>query len=345
MELLLLSRGARVGRDNEGFVVSTADGCRRVPAAAVSSLTLGRAVSITTDALFLAVERGIPVVLIERSGAPVGRVWSAAYGSISSIRKGQLEFTMGREAVRWIKECLVRKVGNQLALLSILPPLMSAAGSVTPEADIAAIESGRAAAIKRMERMRDNISAAAADRVADIAASLRGWEGSASKAYFEAVNLFLPPRYRFERRSQHPARDVANAMLNYAYGILYAKVEGALIMAGVDPFVGILHRDEYNRPVLVYDVIEVFRVWADYVVFSLLGQGVADGEFSTTEADGSVWLDDAGRRAVAQSMADYLDEVVDLDGLRRSRSAHVGLYASRLAETMKSCDGRGGHVV
>lgn len=337
MELLLVSRGTRMGRENECFVVSSSDGCRRVPAAGVSSISLGRGVSVTSDALFLAIERGIPVVLIERSGAPAGRVWSAAYGSISTIRKGQLVFASGRGAVTWIKDTLVRKIGNQLALISILPPLMRVADSPTPEADAMRIDGARAACVRRMERMRDNISSAEADSVADVAASLRGWEGAASKSYFEAVNLFLPQPFRFERRSQHPARDVANAMLNYAYGILYAKVEAALVIAGIDPYVGVLHRDEYNRPVLAYDVIEVFRVWADYVVFSLLGQRAVNEDFATSEADGSVWLDDAGRRAVAQSLTDYLDEVVDFGGLRRGRATHIGLYASRLADTMRAC--------
>lgn len=344
MELLLLSRGTRVSRDNEGFVVVSAEGRQRFAAAGVTSLTIGRSVSITSDALFLAIERGIPVVLIEKTGAPVGRVWSSAYGSISTIRKGQLEFSMGPEAVRWIRETLARKVSNQMALLSMLSPLTRATEAEDATAEAEQIERARAQATKRMERMKENIATAEADRVADVAAKLRGWEGTASKVYFEAVNLFLPAAYRFERRTQHPARDVANAMLNYAYGMLYAKVEGALITAGIDPYVGILHRDEYGRPVLVYDVIEVFRVWADYVVFSILGQSFVDEGYFSVDEEGAVWLEAPGRRAVAQTMTDYLDEVVDLDGLRRSRLTHIGLYANRLAEAMRQCS-RGGEVV
>ena len=50
--------------------------------------------------------------------------------------------------------------------------------------------------------------------------------------------------------------DVANALLNYGYGLLYGKVESGLIKAGIDPYICVLHRDEYNRPVLVYNIIE-----------------------------------------------------------------------------------------
>lgn len=115
------------------------------------------------------------------------------------------------------------------------------------------------------------------------------------------------------------------------------RVEGALIIAGIDPYIGILHRDDYGRPVLVYDVIEIFRVWADYVVFSILGQQFVDDGYYSVDVGGAVWLEGPGRRAVSQSMADYMDEVVDLDGLRRSRSVHIGLYANRLADSMRRC--------
>jgi CRISPR-associated protein Cas1 len=61
--------------------------------------------------------------------------------------------------------------------------------------------------------------------------------------------------------------------------MLYGHCESALIHAGLDPFIGIMHRDEYNRPVLVYDFIEQFRHWADYVVCHLCLQEVVCEEF------------------------------------------------------------------
>jgi CRISP-associated protein Cas1 len=129
--------------------------------------------------------------------------------------------------------------------------------------------------------------------------------------------------------------DVANAMLNYGYGLLYGKIEGALIKAGIDPYVGVMHRDDYNRPVLVYDVIEVFRVWVDYVVFSLLCQNVISEEHYSVKEDGSYWLEPLGRRMLIQSLNDYLDEVVDDNGSPRSRLTKITLYAQNLAQRFK----------
>lgn len=129
--------------------------------------------------------------------------------------------------------------------------------------------------------------------------------------------------------------DAANALLNYGYGLLYGKIEGALIKAGVDPYIGIMHRDDYNRPVLVYDVIELYRVWIDYVVFSLLSQYAITDEHYSVREDGSYWLEALGRRILIQSINDFLDEVVENDKLQRSRLTQISLYAQSLAQLFK----------
>lgn len=127
-----------------------------------------------------------------------------------------------------------------------------------------------------------------------------------------------------------------NALLNYGYGILYGKVEGALIKAGIDPYVGVFHRDDYNRPVLVYDVIELYRVWVDYVVYSLVAQNSITDEFYSVKSDGSYWLEGLGRRVLIQSLNDYLDEIILMNGVSRSRENHILLQAQNLAQIFKN---------
>ena len=192
--------------------------------------------------------------------------------------------------------------------------------------------------IRRLEDYRNKIAAEQADIVNDIAPTLRGWEGLASKIYFATINSFIPPQYRFENRSQHPATDVANALLNYGYGLLYGKIEGEMIKAGIDPYVGIMHRDDYNRPVLVYDVIELYRIWVDYVVYSLLAQNVVTDEYYSVRPDGSYWLEPLGRRVLIQSLNDYMDETVTIKGVTRSRHTSMKLYVQSLAQKFKSFD-------
>ena len=164
---------------------------------------------------------------------------------------------------------------------------------------------------------------------------LRGWEGQASRIYFSTINSFLPEQFRFNVRTQHPALDITNAFLNYGYGVLYGRIEGALIKAGVDPYIGVLHRDDYNRPVLVYDIIEMYRIWVDYVVYTLLAQNVITEEFYSVRDDGSYWLEALGRRVLIQSLNDYMDEVITVKGVTRSRLTMLSLYVQSLAQKFK----------
>ena len=325
MELVINNFGVSLNRDNEGFVITNADGRQRIPAAGITSIQIGKGAQITSDAVMLAVEREIEVLFTDRSGNPVARIWSPKYGSVATIRKGLLSFCFSQDAVEWIKQVLRQKIENQQALL-----LMISAGDCDQS-----LKDETAKSIRRLEDYRTKIGSVSGNVVSDVAPTLRGWEGVSSKIYFSTYNLFIPGRFRFEKRSQHPAVDVANALLNYGYGVMYGKVEGALIKAGIDPYVGVMHRDDYNRPVLVYDVIELYRVWIDYVVFQLLSQDIITDEHYSVREDGSYWLEALGRRILIQSINDYLDEVVDLEAMSRSRLTQISLYAQRLAQKFK----------
>ena len=48
--------------------------------------------------------------------------------------------------------------------------------------------------------------------------------------------LSCPNRYKFEGRSRNPAKDEFNTLLNYAYGILYSKVEKACTICRLGAF-------------------------------------------------------------------------------------------------------------
>lgn len=323
MELVLNTFGTSLNRDNEGFVITTAEGRQRIPTEGITSIQISKGAQITSDAVFLAVEKEIEVLFTDKSGNPIGRIWSPRYGSISTIRKGQVNFCFSHDAVEWIKEVLLKKIENQQALILMM---------LTQNAE----EKQRTdRAINRLEDYRSKIKKLDGEIVQDIAPTLRGWEGVASKMYFEALNMFIPEKFRFDSRTQHPAKDPVNAMLNYGYGLLYGKIEGALIKAGIDPYIGIMHRDNYNRPVLVYDVIELYRIWVDYVVYSLVNQNAVSEDYFSIKEDGSYWLENLGRNVLIQSVNDYLDEVVENQGVPLSRANQIKAYAQRLAQKFK----------
>ena len=326
MELIINTYGTSLNRDNEGFVITHTDGRQRIPADGIKTIQISRGAQITSDAVMLAIEKEIEVLFMDKAGNVIGRVWSPKYGSISTIRKGQLDFSLSSDAISWIKTVIQQKIENQQALLLMM------------HADDDVQRNRVQTAVRRLEDYRTKVGTVEGEVISDVSATLRGWEGLSSKIYFETLNLFLPEKYRFEKRTQRPAMDVVNAFLNYGYGVLYGKVEGALIKAGIDPYIGVLHRDDYNRPVLVYDVIELYRIWVDYVVVSLTIQNAITDEYYSVKSDGSYWLEALGRRVLIQSLNDYLEETIEVKDTVRSRQQQIFLYCQKLAQKFKNND-------
>lgn len=319
MNLVLNTFGTSLQVENSMFLVVHNDGKQIINPQKVRTISISKGARISSDAALLAIDNEIDVMFTDRTGKPAGRIWSVKYGSISTIRRKQLDFINSTEAVKWVKEIVIRKMDNQVAMLI----------SMNAETDFK--KNKIKSAINKITDYQTKIRNLEGSSVRDIAPSLRGWEGASSKAYFEILSILLPEQYQFKGRSQHPALDVFNCLLNYGYGMLYGKVEGALIKAGIDPYTGIFHRDEYNRPVLAYDVIEIFRIWIDHVVFSLCMQEVIDEDCYSIK-DGVYWLENLGRRILIQSVNDYMDEIIRMNGIERSRAVHIDLYAQKLAQ-------------
>lgn len=322
MNLIINSYGATLQKENNLFVVSTAEGRQTFPPDVVRSISINKSARITSDAILLAIKNQVEVLFVNDLGIPEGRVWSVKYGSVSNIRKAQVNFLYSLAAVNWIKELIINKIDRQAALLlGFQPDLVT---------DLKTHNIFKYA-INSMEDYKGKINKVEGQFVSDVAPSLRGWEGAAGKKYFECLALLMPPFYRFENRDRLPARDPFNSLLNYAYGIMYGKVEGALIKAGIDPYMGIFHRDEYNRPALVFDVIEYYRTWMDYVVIQLCrAEAIPEDSFEKSEETGAVRLSPLAKRILIQSVNDFLDEIVVM-GKPLSRQSHIESDAYKLA--------------
>lgn len=117
MELILNTYGVTLNRDNEGFVITTNEGRQRITAVGITSIQISRGAQISSDAVMLAVEKSIEVLFMDRTGTPIGRIWSPRYGSVSTIRKGQLNFAYSKDTVGWIKDIIRKKIENQQALM------------------------------------------------------------------------------------------------------------------------------------------------------------------------------------------------------------------------------------
>ena len=122
MDLIINTFGVSLSKDSDGFAITSSDGVQKIPVKGIRSIQIGRGAQISSDAVLLAVENEIEIIFMGQSGMPIGRIWSPKYGSISTIRKGQLSFTFGHDAVIWIKDVILKKIQNQQAMILMMSP-------------------------------------------------------------------------------------------------------------------------------------------------------------------------------------------------------------------------------
>lgn len=324
MQLFVSEPGSMIAIEDGRYCVRKREEKHYFPSHEVASIYIHKGVSISHEAMMLALENETDLLIIGSFGKPAGRLWGDKPGSISTVRKNQLAFSKTHELrAKWVKELLSYKIDQQMQLLDLCQCIWPQTGLQVDKT------------IAALEKYQSKIKSSSAGQGVDWADQWRGYEGAASKAYFAMLSAFLPEEYRFVKRSR-PATDRFNAMLNYCYGILYAKVEGALLRAGLDPYIGVFHRDEYNRPSLSFDVIERFRVWADYTVLHLCMQQVMHSDFFQMAPEGYLSMDEHAKRMLVRAFFDYLEEIVELDQLERSRLVHIDLYCQQLATFFKN---------
>lgn len=105
-------------------------------------------------------------------------------------------------------------------------------------------------------------------------AEAMGVEGAAAAAYFPALGGLMPDGLKFTHRTRQPPLDVANSALSFLYTVLLGECVSALVAAGLEPVLGVLHADDEGRPSLALDLIEEFRpLIVDQVVLEAARQG------------------------------------------------------------------------
>lgn len=292
-----------------------------VAAHKVKSIWMGPGTALSSDAVALALRNNIDIVFLENNGQPLGRVWHSKLGSTTRIRKCQIEAALDRRALHWTCTWLAQKLENQAGFIRDLKKHRAQHSDYLSER-IEKIDALRAAILALDNPVLDEA----------VAGTLHGLEGTAGRLYFETLSFVLPAAWQFGGRSSRPARDPFNAFLNYAYGVLYARVEKALMLAGLDPYAGFLHRDDYNHKSMVYDFIEPYRAWADKVVFTLFsGKKVNQGH--TDAITGGFTLNAEGKKLLMEVYNEYLEnEVLRYRGRNRTRATILLLDAHRLAQ-------------
>ncbi len=276
---------------------------------------------MTTDALKFAIDNKIDVVFLDEKGDPYGRVWSSKLGSTVLIRRRQLAASDSEQGWKLAREWVVEKLTNQVDFLEEL----GRRRNKTKQEMVTEVTGRIKDNIEKLQQL-SGTPAGVRDRV-------MGLEGSAGRQYFNALGELLPDRYEFNGRSRNPAEDCFNAFINYGYGILYSRVEAACVIAGLDPYIGFIHADNYNKVSLVFDLVEMFRIFVEEPVFYLFSKRKVSGEH-VDEVTGGLRLNENGRELLIQNFNQFMEESMRYKGRNIQRKNVIQFRCHRIANRL-----------
>jgi CRISPR-associated protein Cas1 len=276
---------------------------------------------LSTSAIRLAVANQIPIYLMDAIGQTDARLWAAAFGSTAALRRKQVYFADSAAATTYVIELFQLKSQQQAENLRYLqnrrPSLHESLGRV----------------INMLEA--EPFTEFLGQTLDHCTAALMGHEGTLARHYWQGLSEAMPDPLQFENRSRRPATDAFNAALNYLYGILYTVVENALFAAGLDPYLGFLHADEYNAATLSFDLIEPFRPWADrWLIEAALRQEIKTEFFE--QRDGGYYLNRSGKQWLIPAFNGFLLEKERFRQQDLARRSQIYRLAADLATVLRN---------
>jgi CRISPR-associated protein Cas1 len=300
MQLVINSHGSFLKKNHNCFLIKNEDKVFEVSADKVESILITTSATITTDAIKFAVESNIDIVFLDHFGDPYGRVWHSKLGSTTLIRRKQLEVAEQKKGFELARGWIETKMNNQIEFLKDLKKNRPEQRTELEEY-ISNIESMKVQLLELDGTLEEKRG------------SIMGIEGMASRYYFDALSFIMPEKWKFNGRSRNPAVDGFNCLLNYGYGVLYSMVEKACIISGLDPYVGFMHTDNYNKKSLVFDLIEMYRIHADRTVVNLFSKRQVKEEYFDSIPNG-LSLNKDGKALLIQSLNETLDQSMDYNG-------------------------------
>lgn len=309
MLLEISTHGSSIKRDHESFVIKSDGKTHDVPAEKVSAIFVTANAVISTQAIKLAMERQIQVVLADWAGRPFARMWASSQGKASGLRRWQYLNQDTDVGMSLAADITQKKIRRQKAALTKLR-----SNRVTSPLEVNS-------ALQSIDKLLTKKSSPTKD-------VLLGIEGMAAREYFTAISVLLPKEWQFKSRSQHPALDGFNAVLNYMYGIAYSDVEKIIILSGLDPNAGFYHADSYGKPTLSYDLIELSRPIVDRSAVALFTKRLARKSWFE-EQDGSVFLTKTGRGVVISKYVDSCKKYIERETWDYCRKI-IGLYGESI---------------
>jgi CRISPR-associated protein Cas1 len=299
--IILEDFGSFLGKKSDRFIVKKkGQTLGEFPVSQVDRILVSSAgASLSSAALYLAVENRIPVSFTYSDGTPFGFLTpTRGHGTVLTRRAQYLEASSEVGALL-ARRMIEGKMLNQKHLLLSWSKNRARTDRATSDH------------LDGLAREIDPLLSKLGSHVGPLDDSFRqalmNIEGRAAVHYWSGVSAVLPDSLEFTGRTTRGASDAFNMLLNYGYGVLYSEVWAAVNTAGLDPFAGFLHVDRPGRPSLVLDLIEEFRQQSvDRVLVTMFSRRMLGPDIKGP--DGT--LSKNARTSVATGVIERLEERV-----------------------------------
>jgi len=246
--------------------------------------------SLSFDVIDWLADMHIPLVRLDYQGKAVSVIGGTGYASDLEKVQWQVETRNDPEKrLEFCRQLITRKLqASHKTLRDIIPDSKArSVAMVATEAAVNRLENNQCKSIEDIRMLEAN----------SAARYFSAWRGLAlnwqSKWKYPIPEdwLTIAPRnsiskggYISNRNAKHPV----NAILNYAYGLLYAETHIESVVYGFDPRRGIMHHDRAESDAFpwVFDMIEPRRPEVDAKVLKFLFNTPLMGADFVTTKDG-----------------------------------------------------------
>jgi len=302
LKIILDGRGSYLGMEKGCFVVrDREDNVERFPLFEneVGEVVLKSGNAVSTGALASLGFWGIDVLILTQRGRPVAMLKSLDDDSHVKTRVCQYEALKNGKGVEVAKRLVFARVESQNLLL-------------------------RKHGLRQLDLLgvKRRIEGVESDSLRAVRRRLLSIEGNCSNRYFRQVFQLFPKSIRVVNRRTFRAYDGVNNTFNLAYAVLKWKVHRAIIKAKLEPYLGFLHSEQFGKPSLVCDFMELYRCLVDGFLIQY-SQKLRKKDFKTKREDYSSkrkgkreYLCEEKARDLMRGLYGFFESKVDVPRIR-----------------------------
>ncbi len=290
--LYIVKPGLYLNIQSETIKISSSDETlETIPISRISEVTITENTSLSTQVLKKLIKNQIPIVISSNFNSPIVIVRRDYKSHFDEIYNHIIKYKTSseEEILTYAKDIANLKLKSyEILFTSKRHPL-------------------REQIIEKLNQYRQKIIQSKSLH------TVRGYEASASKQNYKALNLIIKnPQFHIKiRQRQNP--DLINSLINICSHITFNKLRTIIHSQSLNPYLGFLHSPENNYESLCADIQELLRARLDSFIINLINlRIITEKDFQEVEI--SMKLNSKGVRKVLNHLEEYFNKTYNADG-------------------------------